>query len=67
MEIAAKSVIQISGLLLSALGLHNKVPALHLQNSTGSFIHFHHKAPKIQSQRTYILQFFGRAYPHIVY
>ena len=42
MEIAAQLVILSSVLLLSALGLHNKVPALHVQKSTGSF---HHKMP----------------------
>ena len=60
MEIAAQLVILSSVLFLSALGLHNKVPALHVQKSTGSF---HHKMPLKFHLRAPILQIFGRAYP----
>ena len=74
MVIVVKSVdpdtvsVNSVGVFLSALGLHNynRLLALHLQKSTGSwFINFHPKMPlnNNKSQSTYFTKFSGGACP----
>ena len=63
MVIVAKSVIQIVGVFLSALGSHNynRLLALHFTKKYWLFfIHFHHKMPlKFNLKSTFFTKFSG--------